>query len=278
MYNLGGQVALVTGTGGQNGIGRAIAIRLAREGADIILNDIAMCPYNEEDKEPHPWEGMSAVVKEIEDLGQQAIPIVADVADADQVNNMIIQALGKFGHIDILVNNAGAPAGSDRVPLVDLEEKDWDTVHRVNVKGTFLCCRAIARHMINRDQGGKIINISSLAGKRGVARYAAYCSSKFAVIGLTESLAKELAPHRINVNAICPGLVDTERVGHIASAIMPEDLSPAEQREQLVQQATSSVPFKRIAQGADVANMAAFLASSESDYLTGLAVTVAGGA
>ena len=132
--------------------------------------------------------------------------------------------------------------------------------------------------MINRDQGGKIINISSLAGKRGVARYAAYCSSKFAVIGLTESLAKELAPHRINVNAICPGLVDTERVGHIASAIMPEDLSPSEQREQLVQQATSSVPFKRIAQGSDVANMAAFLASSESDYLTGLAVTVAGGA
>ena len=278
MYNLDGQVALVTGTGGQNGIGRAIAIRLAREGADIILNDIAMCPYYEEDKEPHPWEGMSAVVKEIEDLGQQAIPIVADVSDADQVNNMILHALGKFGHIDILVNNAGAPAGSDRVPLVDLEEEDWDTVHRVNVKGTFLCCRAIARHMMNRNQGGKIINISSLAGKRGVARYAAYCSSKFAVIGLTESLAKELAPHRINVNAICPGLVDTERVGHIASAIMPEDLSPSEQREELVQQATSSVPFKRIAQGSDVANMAAFLASSESDYLTGLAVTVAGGA
>ena len=222
---------------------------------------------------------MSSIhVKEIEDLGQQAIPIVADVSDADQVNNMILQALGKFGHIDILVNNAGAPAGSDRVPLVDLEEEDWDIVHRVNVKGTFLCCRAIARHMMNRNQGGKIINISSLAGKRGVARYAAYCSSKFAVIGLTESLAKELAPHRINVNAICPGLVDTERVGHIASAIMPEDLSPSEQREQLVQQATSSVPFKRIAQGSDVANMAAFLASSESDYLTGLAVTVAGGA
>jgi len=176
-----------------------------------------------------------------------------------------------------LVNNAGAPAGSDRVPLVDLEEEDWDMVHRVNVKGTFLCCRAIARHMIDKNQGGKIINISSLAGKRGIARYAAYCSSKFAVIGLTESLAKELAPHRINVNAICPGLVDTERVDHIASAIMPEDLPPAEKRDQLVQQATASVPLKRIAQGSDVANMAAFLASSESDYLTGLAITVAGG-
>lgn len=276
MYNLNGQVALVTGTGGQNGIGRAIATRLAREGADVILNDIAMCPYSE-DENPNPWGGMSAVVKEIEAIGQRAITIVADVSDADQVNNMATQALEKFGHIDILVNNAGAPAGSDRVPLVDLEEEDWDMVHRVNVKGTFLCCRAIARHMIDKNQGGKIINISSLAGKRGIARYAAYCSSKFAVIGLTESLAKELAPHRINVNAICPGLVDTERVDHIASAIMPKDLPPAEKRDQLVQQATASVPLKRIAQGSDVANMAAFLASSESDYLTGLAITVAGG-
>lgn len=276
MYNLNGQVALVTGTGGQNGIGRAIATRLAREGADVILNDIAMCPYSE-DESPNLWGGMSAVVKEIEAFGQRAITIVADVSDADQVNNMATQALEKFGHIDILVNNAGAPAGSDRVPLVDLEEEDWDMVHRVNVKGTFLCCRAIARHMIDKNQGGKIINISSLAGKRGIARYAAYCSSKFAVIGLTESLAKELAPHRINVNAICPGLVDTERVDHIASAIMPEDLPPAEKRDQLVQQATASVPLKRIAQGSDVANMAAFLASSESDYLTGLAITVAGG-
>lgn len=276
MYNLNGQVALVTGTGGQNGIGRAIATRLAREGADVILNDIAMCPYSE-DESPNLWGGMSAVVKEIEAIGQRAITIVADVSDADQVNNMATQALEKFGHIDILVNNAGAPAGSDRVPLVDLEEEDWDMVHRVNVKGTFLCCRAIARHMIDKNQGGKIINISSLAGKRGIARYAAYCSSKFAVIGLTESLAKELAPHRINVNAICPGLVDTERVDHIASAIMPEDLPPAEKRDQLVQQATASVPLKRIAQGSDVANMAAFLASSESDYLTGLAITVAGG-
>ena len=276
MYNLNGQVALVTGTGGQNGIGRAIATRLAREGADIILNDIAMCPYNKNEG-PNLWAGMSAVVKEIEALGQQAISIVADVSDANQVDNMAAQALEEFGHIDILVNNAGAPAGSDRVPLVDLEEEDWDTVHKVNIKGTFLCCRAVARHMIDRNQGGKIINISSLAGKQGVARYAAYCSSKFAVIGLTESLAKELASHRINVNAICPGLVDTERVDHIASVVMPAALSPEEKRDQLVQQATASVPLERIAQGSDVANMAAFLASSESDYLTGLAITVAGG-
>ena len=274
MYNLNGQVALVTGTGGRNGIGRAIATRLAREGADVILNDIAMRPYGEEST---PWAGMSAVAKEIEALGQQATPIVADVSDAEQVENMVTQALEQFDYIDILVNNAGAPAGNDRVPLVDLEEEAWDMVHRVYVKGTFLCCRAVARHMIDRNQGGKIIYISSLAGKRGVARYAAYCASKFAVIGLTESLAKELAPRQINVNAICPGLVDTERVGHIASAVIPGDLSPKEKRDQLVQQATASVPLKRIAQGSDVANMAAFLASSESDYLTGLAVTVAGG-
>ena len=141
---------------------------------------------------------------------------------------MVDKTVAHFGKIDILVNNAGTMAGKDRVPVVDLTEKDWDRVQRVNVKGVFLCSQAVARHLIAQGTGGKIINMSSVTGKRGSARFAAYSASKFAVIGFTQSLACELAPYQVNVNAICPGLVETERFGHLASVLMPDNLSADE--------------------------------------------------
>lgn len=150
-------------------------------------------------------------------------------------------------------------------------------MQRVNVKGTFLCCRAAAREMIRRGQGGKIINMSSTSGKRGVARFAAYCASKFAVVGFTQALALELAPHRINVNAICPTLVDTERAAYLAHALAPEGTSLEEAERLLNQEASKAIPWGRIAYPTDVAKMAVFLASPESDYLTGMAIAVAGG-
>jgi NAD(P)-dependent dehydrogenase (short-subunit alcohol dehydrogenase family) len=272
MYNLEGKVALVTGAGGEHGIGRAIAVRLAQEGADVIVNDVTSKPSSSTD-----WGGLPQVVREIEVLGRQARGILADVSDADQVAAMVRQGLDQFGQIDILVNNAGAPAGRDRVPVVDLEPEEWDLIQNVNVKGTYLCCQAVARAMIERGQGGKIVNISSTAGKRGIARYAAYCASKFAVRGFTQALALELAPHRINVNAICPGLTETERVADLGAALTPEGASPQEYTEQLVRQTVEANPMRRLAHPTDVAQMAAFLASPESDYLTGLAITVAGG-
>jgi NAD(P)-dependent dehydrogenase (short-subunit alcohol dehydrogenase family) len=188
------------------------------------------------------------------------------------------QALQRFGQVDILVNNAGALAGRDRVPIVELAEAEWDRVQNVNVKGTFLCCRAVARAMIGRGKGGKIINISSTSGKRGVARFAAYCASKFAVRGFTQALALELAPHQINVNAICPGLVETERVADMAAALAPDGISAEAQRQLMIAQANETIPLGRIGQADDVARTVAFLASAESDYLTGLSITVAGGA
>ncbi len=272
MYDLDGKVALVTGAGGERGIGRAIAIRLAKEGAEVIITDIAAQPAS-----PAGWGGLSQVVREIEALGRRSLGIVADVSDASQVDSMIQQSLAQFGHIDILVNNAGAPAGRDRVPVVDLDEDVWDLVQRVNIKGTFLCCRAVARAMIERGQGGKIINMSSTSGKRGVARFAAYCASKFAVRGFTQALALELAPHRINVNAICPGLVETERVDHMAAALAPEGVSAEAYREQMMERVAIETPLGRVGHVSDVAQVAAYLASSESDYLTGISITVAGG-
>ena len=148
MYSLSGKVALVTGVAGRNGIGRAIAIRLALEGADIVANDLVDRPSGSDN-----WGGLPAIVEEVEALGRRAVAIRADISDAKQVETMVARALDAFGRIDILVNNAGAPAGRDRVPVIELEEDAWDLVQRVNVKGTFLCAQAVARSMIERGGG-----------------------------------------------------------------------------------------------------------------------------
>ncbi len=204
------------------------------------MNDISDRPYADR---PSDWGGLPAVVAEIEALDRQAAGAVADVSDAAQVDAMVQQGLERFGHIDILVANAGSRPGKDRRPVVDLDEAAWDEVQRTNVKGTFLCCKAVAREMIDRGQGGKIIVISSTAGKHGYARYAAYCASKFALIGFTQSLALELAPYGINANAICPGPVDTERIDHIAAALAPEGESTEAHRARLVVDFRSSHEF-----------------------------------
>ncbi|MDE2940635.1 MAG: glucose 1-dehydrogenase [Chloroflexota bacterium] len=278
MYDLNGKVALVTGAGGRHGIGRAIATRLAREGADVVVTDIpeSVTAIRAEDR-AEGWEGLPSVVQEIEAEGRQALGIFSDVSDSAQVDDMIKQALDRFGKIDILVNNAGSRPGRDRVLVVDLEEDAFDEVMRVNVRGTYLCSRAVARHMVARGGGGKIIIISSGAGKRGIARYAVYCASKFALVGFTQALAQEMAAHKVNVNAICPGLVDTERVDFIAAALAAEGESAEEHRALMVQERSTRVPMGRIAQGGDIANMAAFLSSAESDYMTGLSISVSGG-
>ena len=270
MYNLQGKVALITGAGGQHGIGRAIAVRLAREGAHVAVNDVTSNPH----AGAGSWRGIDSVVEEIRNLGRRAISVIADVSNSQQVEAMVAETTDQLGPIDILVNNAGP----DRVPVVELEEDAWDTVQRVNVKGTFLCSRAVARRMLADGRGGKIIVISSGAGKQGIPRYAAYCASKFALIGFTQSLALELAPHGINVNAICPGLVETERISGIAAALATEDETADERRALMFAERAEVIPLGRVAQGADVADTAAFLASNQSDYLTGLSIPVSGGA
>ena len=278
MYDLDGKVAVVTGAGGRHGIGRAIATRLALEGADVIVTDVeqSLEAIRPEDR-LEGWEGLTSVVKEIEGIGRKSMGMFSDVSDSHQVNEMITRTLSEFGKIDILVNNAGSRPGKDRVPVVELEEEALDEVMRVNVRGTYLCSQEVARHMIERGGNGKIIIISSGAGKKGIARYAAYCASKFALIGFTQSLAHELAPFNVNVNAICPGLVDSERVDFIAAALVPEGQSAEEHRALMVRERNTRVPLGRIAVGDDIAKTAAFLSSGESDYLTGLSISVSGG-
>ena len=278
MYDLNGKIAIVTGAGGRHGIGRAIALRLAQEGANVVVTDIdrGADSMRAEDRQAG-WQGLPSVVAEIEALGRKSAGLFSDVSDSAQVSDMVNQTLNRFGRIDILVNNAGSQPGRDRVPVVELDEDAFDLVMRVNVRGTYLVSKAVCQHMITRDGGGKIIVISSGAGKKGIARYAAYCASKFALVGFTQALAQEMAAHRVNVNAICPGLVDTERTDFIAAALAPEGESSEEYRVNMLQDRAVKVPMGRVAVGDDIARMAAFLASSESDYVTGLSISVSGG-
>ena len=278
MYDLEGKVAVVTGAGGRHGIGRAIALRLAQEGADLVVTDIEASTeaIRSEDRQLG-WKGLPSVVSEIEALGRRTMSLYSDVSDSAQVGDMVAQVLDRFDKIDILINNAGSRPGRDRVPVVELEEEAFDEVLRVNVRGTYLCSQAVARHLIQRGEGGKIVIISSNAGKRGRARFAAYCASKFALIGFTQALAEELGPHKINVNAICPGLVDTERTDFIAAALAPEGESAEEYRAMMIRDREATIPLRRVAVGDDIARTAAFLSSSESDYLTGLSISVSGG-
>ncbi len=272
MYNLEGKTVFVTGAGGEHGIGRAIALRLAEDGADIAVTDIVEKPYPEAE-----WGGLPALQAEIEAMGRRSLALTCDVTNAHSVEAAMQRTAEVFGQVDILVNNAAARGGGDRVQVVDLPDYEWDRVMAVNLKGTFVCSRAAARHMMSRGGGGRIISVSSVLGLRGIARFAAYCSSKFGIVGLTQALAQELAPHGITVNAICPSLTPTERVGHMVNLFENPQLQVKEATDALLSGAAGSTPIGRLAQTDDLAHAVSFLASDGADFLTGLSLPVTGG-
>lgn len=279
MQDLDGKVALVTGAKGRHGIGRAIALRLAEEGADLVVNDLddRLDGLRPEDVQAG-WRGLPSLVEEVQARGRQALAVHADVSCAGAVDRMVAAALARFGRIDVLVCNAAAPPGRDRRPVLDLEVDAFDDILRVNVKGTFLCARAVARHMVERGGGGRIIVLSSCLGLQPRALYAAYSASKAAQIAFAKALALELAPHQITVNAICPGPVDTERFDQVGRLLAPSlGTTPDAIRERILANRAQEIPLGRVAQPEDIANTAAFLASRDSGYLTGLALSATGG-
>ncbi len=272
MYDLKGKVAIVTGAGRKLGIGRAIALRLAQEGADVAVADI--CREFEEfpDYGLGMWEGLKSTADEVSALGVRGLPLRVDVTDSRLVDEMVAQTMDAFGRIDILVNNAGGVVGP--MPVLWIEEAAWNKTLAINATGTFLCSQRVARTMIARREGGKIVNIASIAGKGRSPALAAYCAAKAAVLALTRVLAYELAASGIQVNAVCPGEVDTDlqRWGWELEAKfrgVPYDVVVSEEIEQ--------IPLGRLETTDDVANLVAFLASSQSDYMTGQAINVDGG-
>ena len=243
--SLENKVAVVTG--GSRGIGRAIALELARRGASVVVN------YNRN------AEAGAEVVAAIEEAGGQAAAVRADVGDFEQAAGLIQAAVDKFGRIDVLVNNAGTTR--DQL-LMLMKEGDWDDVLRTNLKSVFNCCKAAARPMVRQRQG-RIINISSVSGIAGQGGQTNYAASKAGIIGFTKSLAKELGPRSITVNCVAPGFIPTD---------LTADLS-----EELKQKAIEATPLRRMGEPKEVAYAVAFLASDEASFITGETLTVDGG-
>jgi len=271
-----GKIVLVTGCARARGMGRAIAAAFARAGADLAVTDVATGGTRNEHEEGLEeirlgWKGLESLAAEIEGLGRRVLTIVGDVSRAADAERFVAEVLARFGRIDVLVNNAAAPHGADRRLLWEVPEEAWDLVLDVNLKGVFLMSRAVIPHMLSRGSG-RIINMASIAGKRGTPRRGAYTASKFAVIGLTQVLAQELASHGITVNAICPGTVDTSR--HESTSRRERELA---EQDPDTPRPFSRVPTGRIGRPEDIARLAVFFASEQSDHITGQAWNVDGG-
>ena len=249
------QVVLITGA--SRGIGRGIALRFAREGARLVL-----CANEDQ---------VNDVADEVRDLGREALPVVADVSVRPQVQDLFNRAMEEFGRLDVSVHNAGVITIAR---LSDLTEEEWDWVLDVNTKGVFLCCQAAAQHMIGQGSG-RIINMASGQARRGNIYTPHYAASKFGVIGLTQSLARELAPYGITVNAICPGVIETDMWAYTDRewGRLLGDYEPGE----LMREWVEAIPLGRAGTPEDVAGLVAFLASADADYITGQTINVTGG-
>ncbi len=273
---LNGKIAMVTGCGGERGLGRGIARRLAADGVDVILTDVATQGTRVVPTKPvGTWGGLPAVAAEIVALGRRALAAPLDIRSARQIDEVVGRALEAFGRIDILVNNAAAPPGADRVPVVELSEEAWDAVLDTNLKGTFLVSKAVARVMLEKQIRGRIVNIASDRAKVGTTNLAAYCSSKFGLVGFTQCLAMELAPAGITVNAVCPGGVDSERLDYLGRR--PDGVYDEQIRAEEIQRRGALNPLGRMTTPEDVSEVVAFLASDGAAYITGQAINVSGG-
>jgi 3-oxoacyl-[acyl-carrier protein] reductase/meso-butanediol dehydrogenase/(S,S)-butanediol dehydrogenase/diacetyl reductase len=279
MGALDGKVALITGAGGMKGIGRATALKLASQGADIVLSDLQRAPEDLPPQEvQQQWRGIDSVAHEVEALGQRCLQVWCDLTRSEQIQAMVQQAAEHYGHLDILVNNARAIIGRDRVPVTELREDVWQHFLAVNTTAVFLCTKFVGQVMTRQGQGGRIINIASDAAKRGSAMGAAYSASKFAVLGLTQAAALDLAPYQITVNAVCPGPVNTDRLSYWERAeAEARGLSLEAFRAGIVAERGQATPLGRIAESEDVANLVAFLASEEACFITGQAYNINGG-
>ncbi len=275
MGRLEDKVAIVTGAGRMRGIGRAVALRLAEEGAEVAVTAVRRSPeeFPQAEREAG-WKGVESVAAEIERLGRRALAMDVDVTDAAQVEAMVARTQAELGRIDVLVNNAGLAIVSGEKSLWEMDDDEWRREVDVNLTGVYHCCKAVASVLVDQREGGKIINISSLAGRQAQPQYGGYTPAKFGVIGLTQMLAKELAPHRVNVNAICPGSTDTDMMDGTFRRTGERLGIPFEMVKEGVKR---FIPLGRQAGPAEIAAVVTYLASPLADYIIGQAINVDGG-
>jgi NAD(P)-dependent dehydrogenase (short-subunit alcohol dehydrogenase family) len=278
MKSLEGKVALITGAASKRGMGRAVAVRLAKEGADVVVLDKFAAP-----KSIWPgdegWGGLDDVVKEIEAEGKKGLAVVADVSNGKEVDEAVAKSLEKFGKIDILVH-CGGIRGSMTTPITELSEEEWKTIIDVNLTGSFLISKAVARTMIPDGEGKKIVLIGSKAATQGYAGSAGYCATKHGILGLGKTLAMELAQYKINVNIINPGGFETNlRDEEIIKKAKANGISLAEAVEQESRKKGPGpgIPLGRLGRPEEVADLVFFLATDQSQYITGKAIDIDGG-
>ena len=272
---LSGRVALVTGAGRLRGIGRAIALRLAQDGADVVVCGVARDPSTFPDHEREVgWQGVASVADEVRTLGRRAVAGDCDVTGAGDVAALVGAATRELGGVDVLVNNAALPSGAGAAPVVDMDDALWYRTVDVNLNGVYLVTKAVVRAMREAGRGGAIVNISSMAGRQGLPNYGAYCATKFAVIGLTQQLAVELAPLGIRVNCVCPGSTDTDMMdgtfGRTAAAFGLDAEAPR-------RSAVSRIPLRRQGRPEEQAAAVAYLCGDDASYVTGQTLNVDGG-
>jgi NAD(P)-dependent dehydrogenase (short-subunit alcohol dehydrogenase family) len=260
------KVAVVTGAGRMRSIGRPIAVELARAGCDVVLTGTGRSPDRyPDDEKAAGWRDIESVAEEVRALGRRALPVVSDVADEASVEALAARVLDELGRVDILVNNAGAARGEDRVPVIDLDPAAWRTVLDVNLTGSFLMSKVFGRHLVAAGNGGSIVNMSSIAGKRLSPNTAAYAASKAGLQALTACMAQEVGGAGVRVNAICPGIIDTSRM---------DDLGRGEQWQQVV---NAMIPLGRAGTGDDIAHAVVYLCSDQGAWVTGQSWNVDGG-
>jgi 3-oxoacyl-[acyl-carrier protein] reductase len=276
MDDFNGKVALVTGAATKRGMGHSVALELAKAGADVAVVDKYEAPSSPF-RGDEGWRGLKEVVEEVKSLRRKGFAAIADVSVSQQVDEVVKKVLRKFGKIDILVNCVGT-GGKRDTPVIECSDEDWQVPLSVNLNGSFYTSRAVARDMVKRGQGGKIVHISSMLGKIGRPGMSAYAASKHGIIGLVQCLALELAPHKINVNCICPGWVMTNnRDAFLREQAKVLGISVDEVADKRNQLLSAPIPLGRVAKAKDMADLILFLVSSQSDYMTGQAINATGG-
>jgi NAD(P)-dependent dehydrogenase (short-subunit alcohol dehydrogenase family) len=265
-----GRVALITGCGKPDGMGQAIARRLAGQGVAVVVTDLRATgvPNRQQEGRSAGWGGVEALVADITAAGGTAVASLGDVAAETDANRMVAEAVEHFGRLDILVNNAAAPQGADRADVADIPAEVFDRVIAVNLRGPWLMCAA-AVPVMRAQRSGRIVNISSMAGLTAAPFSGPYSASKAGVIGLTRALAMDLGPWGITVNALCPGLVATSRA-FLSSGPDVDEAALMEQRGR-------NIPVGRPGQAEDIAAAVAFLASPDAAYITAQAIPIDGG-
>jgi NAD(P)-dependent dehydrogenase (short-subunit alcohol dehydrogenase family) len=278
MMRFEGKVAIVTGAGRAGGIGEAIARRLTSEGATVAVVDLCRDRPDVPREKFGGWDELRAVADSLEGAGRKGLPVRADVTSEDEVAALMEEVEARLGRIDILFNNAGGGTGAgpvDQTPVAALSKADWDYTFAVSLDSVFLCAKHAAPR-IARQGGGAIVNTSSISAYHGVAGISAYAAAKYGVTALTRSLAMELAPQRIRVNAFAPGMTLTpyvrQRYAHVAA--QNPGTTPEEHMERMV---STRIPLRRPADPSEMASVAAFLASEDASYMTGQTLFVDGG-